>query len=353
VPSGPPRLSDVGSANPFRPGLELNLFTLWPEHHEQFDRIVIRVSHPVGHPGVELRRFPPGQDEVAVVQHDTEATTEHVQPLKTFMTTGIWLRQCAAGGGIHLVGLDPAGLLREWHEDRAMAVDHPGRFGAARLPEAHQLVERDIESAGERKQLRKSGMQLPGLQPGQRARGDTGDGREIRQPQGLLVPQCPQSGPHLRAGVQIGVGHRHSFPICNPLCKRSCGPVMVRTVEPEEIVMGTVFLILTGVLVLFLLVVGPLRIMGYAPIKADAAGLGIPYVVYRWLGVSEVLCAGLLIIGLTVHPLTAVAAGYLSVGAGTALVLHVRAGDPANRWAGAFAAAVLAAAVGVLSLFQG
>jgi hypothetical protein len=117
--------------------------------------------------------------------------------------------------------------------------------------------------------------------------------------------------------------------------------------------METALLILTGMLVLFLVVVGPLRIVGYAPIRADAAGLGIPYVVYRWLGVSEVVCACLLIAGLAAHPLMAVAAIYLTVGAGTAMVLHVRAGDPVNRWVGAFAAAALAAAVGVLSILHG
>jgi hypothetical protein len=108
-------------------------------------------------------------------------------------------------------------------------------------------------------------------------------------------------------------------------------------------------LALTLLLVVFLLVVGPLRIIGFAPVRSDAAGLGIPYVVYRWLGASEVLSAGLLLWGLATPPVAVGTAVYLAAGATAALVLHIRAGDPLNRWAGAFAAAALAVAVAVTS----
>ncbi|GLY29418.1 DoxX family protein [Kineosporia sp. NBRC 101731] len=106
--------------------------------------------------------------------------------------------------------------------------------------------------------------------------------------------------------------------------------------------------ILAGVLVLFLLVVGPLRIVGFAPVRQDAEGLGIPYVVYRWLGASEVLCAGLIVAGLVQPWVATGAAIYLAVGAVGAMILHLRAGDPAGRWVSAFCAAALATAVAVL-----
>ncbi|WP_433190966.1 DoxX family protein [Actinoallomurus sp. CA-150999] len=109
---------------------------------------------------------------------------------------------------------------------------------------------------------------------------------------------------------------------------------------------------LTIILAIFLVVVGSLRIAGYPPIRSDAERFGIPYIAYRWLGASELICAAILISGLAFWPLAFAAAAYMAAGAAGALLLHVRAGDPMNRRVGALAVVLMAASVGLMSAFS-
>jgi putative oxidoreductase len=114
----------------------------------------------------------------------------------------------------------------------------------------------------------------------------------------------------------------------------------------------TLFVLLTIVLSLFMLVVGPLRVIGIPIARSDAKKFGIPFPIYRLFGVVEVLGAIALVAGLAVPVVSVVAAIVLALLGIGAVVVHVRAREPAVKVTLATLTAAATVVLAVLSIVR-
>ena len=68
-----------------RVGAYVGTHSLQPEQDEQLDRSAAGTAQPVGHRRVELGDLARRQGQVALAEHEPQASAEHVEPFVAFM----------------------------------------------------------------------------------------------------------------------------------------------------------------------------------------------------------------------------------------------------------------------------
>jgi hypothetical protein len=150
------------------------------EQAEDLDGSITGGAEPVRDLRVELGDLAGRHRDVVVTEDQPELAAQDVQPLMALMCPELGL--AAFGWDHHLPGVLTERVLRERYDDPTtplLRLQSDPRI--SHLWRANQLFERDAMGLGDREQELQARLALTGLQSGQRALGDPGGGRQLRE----------------------------------------------------------------------------------------------------------------------------------------------------------------------------